>query len=163
MISHTKIAGLAAIALLAVVQASCAASFQRPEPIQVAGIAMEPELKKGDRILITNDTTDLKRGDIVTYHYPLDETQSFISRVIGLPNEEIELREREVFIDGKLLLETYVASDNNRALALANRARLKIPTDRYFVMGDNRDNSNDSRAWGPLQKRFIYGKFIRKD
>ena len=160
MISHAKMLWLAAFGVLVVAFVSCGASSQRSEPVQVAGIAMEPAIKKGDRILVTTDVRNLKRGDIVTYYYPFDETQRFISRIVALPNEEIEIRDGNVFIDGNQLTETYVASENSRALS--NRAKTRIPVDRFFVLGDNRDNSNDSRAWGPLQKKFIYGKFLRK-
>ena len=151
----------AIISLLAFVLVACAATTQvSVQPIKVGGIAMDPTLKKGDRILISKDTGELRRGDIVTYHYPADESQSFISRIIGLPNEEIEVREGKVLVNGEYLEESYVNPDDNRSLF--SRKPLKIPEDSYFVMGDNRDHSNDSRFWGALQKKFIYGKFIKK-
>jgi signal peptidase I len=160
--SRGKILSAVFFGILGTGLVTCATSSQRfDESVQVAGIAMEPTLKKGDRILITRQIADLKRGDIVTYYYPGDQSQRFISRIIGLPHEKIEIREGKVLIDGNLLDEAYVNPDNNRASW--TRQPVSVPDGLYFVMGDNRDNSNDSRAWGPLQTKFIYGKFVRKN
>src|SRR5262245_21510506 len=139
MNSHAKILFVFFGVLLTVLVACGASSQHSLEPLQVAGIAMEPALKKGDRILITKDVGDLKRGDIVAYYYPGDPSQLFISRIIGLPHEEIEIRNGKVFVDGKLLEEAYVKSDNNRASF--DRRPMTVPDGRLFVMGDNRDNS----------------------
>lgn len=71
------------------------------QPLMIAGKAMQPALKEGDRILVTEDLKELKRGDVVVYHYPADQNQSFISRIIGLPNEEVEVNEGRVFVNGR--------------------------------------------------------------
>ena len=157
--SHINFTAMVSTLMVALV--ACAATSQPSlQPVRVAGIAMEPTLKKGDRILISKEIGELKRSDIITYRYPADESQNFISRVIGLPNEEIEIRDSKVLINGKILEESYVNSENNQYLF--NLKSEKIPEGSYFVMGDNRDHSNDSRIWGALEKKFIYGKLVRK-
>lgn len=119
---------------------------------------MEPSFKEGDRILVTREVDKLERGDVVTYRHPKDEAQSFIHRVIGLPGEEIEIRGGRVYINGKQLEEPYVESENS--VYSQKLAPVKVPEGSYFVMGDNRDHSNDSRFWGALSKKYIYGKYL---
>ena len=119
---------------------------------------MEPSLKEGDRILISKDIDKLERGDIVTYRYPKDEAQSFIHRIIGLPGEEVEIREGKVYINGKQLEGSYVKPEN--IIYSQKLAPVKVPEGSYFVMGDNCDHSNDSRFWEALPKKYIYGKYL---
>jgi signal peptidase I len=128
--------------------------------VKVEGIAMEPALKDGDKILIDRRPEKLVRGDIVVFYYPADQTKSYIKRIIGLPHETVEVREGDVLIDGKVLAEPYVDPKKNQALF--SRKEVKIPEDSYYVIGDNRDNSNDSRMWGALERKFIYGKYESK-
>jgi signal peptidase I len=146
---------------LLLIVAGCSAATQTPvQPVKVLGKSMEPSLKEGDRILITKDVDKLERGDVVTYRYPKDEAQSFIHRIIGLPSEEIEIREGKVYINGKQLEESYVKAENT--IYSQTLASVKVPAESYFVMGDNRDHSNDSRFWGALPKKYIYGKYRGK-
>lgn len=128
--------------------------------VKVEGIAMEPALKHGDSIFIDRDYDRIDRGDIVVFYYPADQTRSFIKRVVGLPNNRIEIREGKVLVNGEILPEPYVNTEKNQYLR--NTGETKLPTDSYYVLGDNRDNSSDSRMWGPLAKHFIYGKFTGK-
>lgn len=141
--------------ILLLIVAGCAASTQ---PVQVAGKSMEPSLKEGDRIFINKDVNKIERGDIVVYRYPGDEAQSFIHRIIGLPGEQVEIREGKVYIDGKQLEESYVDAEN--IIHSQKLAPVTVPEENYFVMGDNRDHSNDSRFWGALPKKYIYGKYL---
>ena len=121
---------------------------------------MEPALKNGDRILVDRNFDKLDRGDIVVFYYPVDPTKSYIKRIVGLPGEAVEGRDGKVLINGTALEEPYVTPANNRVMSA--RKEIRVPDDSYYVIGDNRDNSNDSRMWGPLQRKFIYGKFARK-
>ena len=121
---------------------------------------MLPGLKDGDHALFSRSFDSPVRADIVVFHYPAEPSKSYIKRIIGLPNEELEIRDGKVLINGQSITEPYVDARNN--LSARPYGPLKIPADNYFVMGDNRDNSNDSRSWGPLPRKFIYGQFVRK-
>lgn len=121
---------------------------------------MLPGLKDGDHAIFSRRFDGPTRGDIVVFYYPAERSKSYIKRIIGLPNEELEIRDGKVLINGQGITEPYV--DTRLNVSARSYGPLKIPADNYFVMGDNRDNSNDSRSWGPLPRSFIYGRFVRK-
>ena len=128
-------------------------------PVKVDGTAMEPALMNGDRLMVKDKVGDLKRGDIVLFHYPKDPRKSFVERIIALPGETISIDEfGAVLINDSEIHEPYVTPERNRS----PRRILKSPLadDEYFVMGDNRDAANDSRSWGLVQRRLIYGKVM---
>ena len=129
-------------------------------PVKVEGVAMKPALNDGDRIFISRSFEKLERGDIVIFYYPFDQRKSYIKRIIGLPNEKVEIRGGKVLVNGKDLEETYVDLANNQSLM--SQKEVAVPADAFYVMGDNRDNSYDSRSWGPLARKFVYGKFLSK-
>jgi signal peptidase I len=131
-----------------------------PQPVKVEGIAMEPSLKHGDRVFISRNLDRIERSDIVIFYYPADQSKSYIKRVVGLPKDRVEIREGQLFINGERFAEPYVDSKYNQSPRSSNE--ILVPVDNYYVIGDNRDNSNDSRSWGPLPRRFIYGKFASK-
>ena len=129
-------------------------------PVMVEGKAMLPTLKEGDRWFVTSSTDDLKRGDIILFRYPKDETKYYRKRIIALPSEKIEIREGAVLINGQPIPEDYVdPSFNQGKLWFPQRA---IPENKFFVMGDNRDNSSDSRYWGLVDRSLIEGKFYMR-
>lgn len=130
------------------------------QPIRIQGTAMLPALKDGDHALFERNPGNLQRGDIIVFHYPPDPSVSYIKRIIGLPNEVLEIREGKVVINDQIIDEPYIEPKLN--VSYLSSPPKRIPADNYFVMGDNRDNSNDSRLWGPLKRELIYGKFIRK-
>ncbi|HEX8566370.1 MAG TPA: signal peptidase I [Pyrinomonadaceae bacterium] len=126
-------------------------------PVQVEGAAMMPALKNGDRIFVDRSVNNLKRGDIVVFRFPKNQEQSFVKRIVGLPNESVEIRQGKIFINGNILEEPYISEEYNQVKSTRNV--IQIPDGNYFVMGDNRDNSYDSRSWGTVPKNLIYGVY----
>ena len=128
-----------------------------------------PTVSPLERALLPIGT--VKRGDIVVFKYPEEPDRDFIKRVIGLPGETVEVREKKVLIDGKPLQEWYThflqpaaaPSDVHEVTSFDVRERygpVTVPANQYFVMGDNRDNSQDSRYWGFLPRDYIKGKAL---
>ena len=114
---------------------------------------------------------DIRRGDIVVFKYPEDPERDFIKRVIGLPGETLEVRDKRVYVNGTRLEEPYVhylepptgQSEYQEVTSLDLRERygpVQVPADKYFVMGDNRDNSQDSRYWGFLPRSYVKGRAL---
>ncbi len=124
----------------------------------VSGACMQPHLFTGERVLANKMAYHLgepKRGEIVIFNYPKDLTQIYVKRVIGLPGETVAIRNGGVFIDGRRLAEPYKAYE-----AHGTMAPRRIPAGQYFVMGDNRDVSDDSRYWGDLPRTDIIGEAV---
>ena len=122
-----------------------------------------PTAAEAERLLLPN--TAVHRGDIVVFKFPEDPERDFIKRVIGLPGETLELRDKRVHIDGVPLDEPYLPERMSGLLPGAvaidgrdNYGPVTVPHEHYFMMGDNRDNSEDSRFWGPLPLSHIKGK-----
>jgi len=111
---------------------------------------------------------NIRRGDVIVFKYPDEPDRDFIKRVIALPGETFELRAKKVYIDGQPLDEPYVhflepSSDNQEVTRFDVReqyAPVRVPEGYYFVMGDNRDNSQDSRYWGFLPRDYIKGRAL---
>ncbi len=115
---------------------------------RVYGSCMEPNLRTGERLLgnkLAYQLGDIRRGDIVVFRPPHNPTTSFIKRVVALPGEVIRIRDNRVYINGRHLDEPYLRRTWHDDLPPTT-----VPPGRVFVMGDNRDNSSDSRAWGEL-------------
>jgi signal peptidase I len=113
----------------------------------------------------------IHRGDVVVFKYPEEPERDFIKRVIGLPGETVELRQKKVYVNGTPLEEPYVhfleppgtASSSSEVTSMDVRERfgpVTVPAEHYFVMGDNRDNSQDSRYWGFLPRDYVKGKAL---
>ena len=130
------------------------------QPVKVEGGSMEPGLEDQERIFINKlayRLEDIKRGDIVVFRYPRDPRKSFIKRVIGLPGDRVRVTDGRVFLNGKLVSEPYVPQEY---LDSRPTREFTVPADSYFVMGDHRSMSNDSRDFGPVARQYIYGKAV---
>jgi signal peptidase I len=130
------------------------------QPVKVEGTSMAPMISDQERIFINKlvyHFEPISRGDVVVFWYPLDPAKSFIKRVVALPGERIEIRAGRVFVDGRQLVEPYILQ---KYLDDTSFGPLRVPLGEYFVMGDHRDSSNDSRVFGPVPERYIYGKAV---
>lgn len=121
---------------------------------------MLPELQDQERIFINKFVYRLEpiaRGDVVVFHFPHDTSKSFIKRVIGIAGDRIRIVEGEVYLNGELLAESYVPADYTDHRSIPE---LTVPANSYFVLGDHRSMSNDSRDFGPVEGGYIYGKAV---
>src|SRR5947209_4919360 len=128
------------------------------QPVKVEGTSMAPLLSDQERIFINKFVyrfASIHRGDVVVFWYPLDRSKSFIKRVIGLPGEEVEIRQGMLYVDGQAIAEPYVPPQYED---ISDFGPVRVPDDSYFVMGDHRISSNDSRVFGPVASRYIYGR-----
>lgn len=127
------------------------------QPFFVKGASMEPNFWDGDYLIIDEVSYRLgapQRGDIIVFRYPLNPTEFFIKRIIGLPGEDIKIENGRVFIDGKILDESEYLND----IDTVGNVEVSLEGDEYFVLGDNRQASSDSRKWGELNKKYIIGR-----
>ena len=125
----------------------------------VDGLSMYPTLKNHDVILwskIVYDKETPERGDIVAVNYPGDLTKKYVKRIVGLPGDEIKVKSGKVFVNGTILNEEYLSND----IYTEPDGVWRLSDSQYFVMGDNRENSSDSRAFGPVESRFVLGKAL---
>lgn len=135
------------------------------QPVVVDGSSMLPTLHQNERLIVNkliyyklNSVSwgHIERGDVVVFWYPREPDKSYVKRVIGLPGETIAIRNGVIYIDDIALKESYIDATFNQALA--NFEAKKVDEHYYFVMGDNRDNSSDSRYWGLVPEKYVYGK-----
>lgn len=128
------------------------------QPVRVEGTSMLPMLKDQDRLFINKmvyRVEDIHRGDVVVFLYPRDRSKSYIKRVIALPGDDLRIDHGEVFVNGKRVIEKYVPA---RFEDERSQPETVVPPHEYFVMGDHRSISSDSRDFGPVERDLIYGK-----
>jgi signal peptidase I len=132
------------------------------QPVKVEGTSMMPTLDDQERIFINKFVYRLHfgkidRGDTVVFWFPGDPTKSYIKRVIAVPGDRVEVVQGAVVVNGQALVENYVPEEYRDQSSMTERT---VPQDEYFVLGDHRSSSNDSRAWGMVPRRYIYGKAV---
>lgn len=128
------------------------------QPVRVEGTSMLPMLKDQDRLFINKmvyHVEDIHRGDVVVFLYPRDRTKSYIKRVIALPGDDLRIDHGTVYVNGKRVVEKYVPL---RFADERSQPEMVVPPHEYFVMGDHRSISSDSRDFGPVERNLIYGK-----
>ena len=130
------------------------------QPVRVEGTSMLPRLEDQDRLFINKflyHFSSIERGDVVVFHYPLDPEKSYIKRVIAVPGDRLEIDRGTVWVNGKRLTENYVPAEYRDTRSYAE---VVVPADSYFMMGDHRSISSDSREFGPVTRSLIYGKAV---
>lgn len=142
------------------------------QPFFVKGASMEPNFSDGQYLIVDELSYRLRepsRGEVIVFRYPKDPKQFYIKRIIGLPGEKVEIKNNQVIIynnnnnnsQGKVLEEPYLP-ENELTLSNGFKAVWTLKDDEYFILGDNRIASSDSRIWGPLNKKFVVGRvFLR--
>lgn len=132
------------------------------QPFFVQGISMEPNFHNGDYLIVDEITyrfREPQRGEVIVFRYPKNPSQRYIKRIVGLPGETVEIKDSQVVVvdeDGKEVLNesTYLPPDT----LTSGNIRVSLSKDEYFVLGDNREYSSDSRRWGVLPRKHIVGR-----
>ena len=130
------------------------------QPVRVEGTSMLPRLEDRDRLFINKFVyriASIERGDVVVFHYPRDLEKSYIKRVIGLPSDRLRVDHGVVWVNGSRLTERYVPENYQDSRSVEE---IVVPAESYFVMGDHRSISSDSRDFGPVERSLIYGKAV---
>ena len=130
------------------------------QPVKVEGVSMMPGLDDQERIFVNKFVYRLEpieRGDIVVFKYPPDPSKSYIKRVIGVAGDRIVIDSGRVYVNGDRLSEDYVPAEY---IDQRSFPEVVVPPDSYYVLGDHRSMSSDSREFGPVKDTFIYGKAV---
>jgi signal peptidase I len=130
------------------------------QPVRVEGTSMLPMLEDQDRLFINKFAyrfTDIHRSDVVVFLFPHDHTKSYIKRVVALPGDDLRIDHGMVWVNGVALKEPYVPAKFQDE---RSQPEMIIPPGEYFVMGDHRVISSDSRDFGPVPRKLIYGKAV---
>ena len=128
------------------------------QPVRVEGTSMLPVLEDQDRLFINKVAYrmgTIEHGDVVVFLYPHDHSKSYIKRIIAVPGDDVRIEQGKVYVNGKQLKEGYVPP---RYRDERSEPELVVPANEYFVMGDHRSISSDSRDFGPVKRDLIYGK-----
>ncbi len=130
------------------------------QPVQVEGNSMLPHLSNHERIFINKFIyrfEPIRRGDIIVFWYPLDPSKSYIKRVVGLPGDWVGIQDGHVLVNGRQLDEPYIPPEYFDHQSYPS---VRVEPDHYYVLGDHRESSNDSRVWGTVDRKYIYGRAV---
>ncbi len=125
--------------------------------VRVDNISMKPTLQPGEFVLVSKVAYKIGKpqvGDIIVFHYPLNTQEEYIKRVIGTPGDQVTVRDGQVFVNGQALVEPYIAAPPTAG------GSWTVPADSLFVLGDNRNQSSDSRSWGFVPLNLVVGKAL---
>lgn len=128
------------------------------QPVKVEGTSMQPRLVDQERIFVNRfiyQFAAIRRNDVVVFWYPRDRSKSFIKRVLAVPGDEVEIQKGIVFVNGIRVYEPYL---NPNFMDYRSYPKMVVPAGQYYVLGDHRNSSNDSRNWGFVSEKLIYGK-----
>jgi signal peptidase I len=128
------------------------------QPVRVEGTSMLPRLEDHDRLFINKFVyhfSAIQRGDVVVFRYPRDPEKSYIKRVIAVPGDRLRIDRGEVILNGRRLAEPYVPDEYRDSRSYPE---IVVPPDFYYMMGDHRSISSDSREFGPVERDLVYGK-----
>jgi signal peptidase I len=130
------------------------------QPVKVEGTSMLPWLQDQQRIFVNKfvySYGEIERGDVIVFRFPLDPTKSYIKRVVGVPGDRVEISSGELFINGEKADESYVAPE---FVDRGSHPALDVPEGHFYVLGDHRNTSNDSRIWGTVPREYVTGKAV---
>lgn len=132
------------------------------QPVKVEGTSMMPALVDQERIFINKfvyklGIGDVQRGDLVVFWFPIDPSKSYIKRVIGVPGDTIAVENGQVLVNNRVIQEDYILDEYRDRMSMSPT---RVGPDEYFVLGDHRNSSNDSRSWGAVPRNYIYGKAV---
>ncbi len=130
------------------------------QPVRVEGTSMMPWLEDQERIFVNKFVyrfEDIGRGDVIVFRFPLNPSKSYIKRVIGLPGDTIEIVEGDLFVNGAAVAEPHVAEQYRDRGSYPPK---KVPENHFYVLGDHRTTSNDSRIWGTVDRGYVIGKAV---
>jgi signal peptidase I len=150
------------VAVLVTFPVAC--SFLGKDTIVLQGTAMLPSYKDGQLLKVERfdrfEEPDVKRGDVIVFLFPDDPAASYVKRLIGMPGDTVEIREGKVIVNGQELVEPYLDSRLN--LSHRSQQPVFVRPNYFYVLGDNRDNSSDSRIWGLVPERYVYAKVVSR-
>jgi len=130
-------------------------------PAKIQGSSMQPTLANGENVFALR-TDDLQKNDIIAFESPVEQGKMLVKRIIGMPGDKIKIEKNKIYVNDRRITEDYLIDYGNDAdfTKLGTHTELVVPDNAYFVMGDNRFNSSDSRSFGTISKESVAGKII---